>query len=308
MSAYVSHSVGLYKSAIIGGTELTFNALSADDDDFEIVSLQKQRLDWAILETVIGYRTIYHIRIQQITTSQRNFLYSFIQNEDQRVRINGVLHSVYLRDSELMLDLLDGYVGNVVLTMEFEDKLITTPSTLISSTTHIYKDGSIGYRGVTTGVGTIVSLTYNYGSAEIRRTFQVNSVHSYKAEILDKRWEYIDKNRGVKRLGYRLLFDIDFGSFGLGQTEASLQDDRDWLKEFVLAPYKYVDVFGQYIGEVVNNFDSVNYDLLGGSIYNKTTKLSFKQKELQTNLPTLSSSAFILDSPTFGTLDNNVLG
>lgn len=303
MSAYVSNSVILSYGST--PTTQTLTALFADDESFEIVSLPKKRLDWTLLENIIGYRNIYTIRVQQITSAQRNFLYNFIQSSLQQVTINGTQHTVKLRDSELMLSLLDGYIGNVGLTMEFEDDVITVPSSSYSATPFTY---SAGYSSTASGSGTIVTLTMNYGSGDIKRVFRVDTVYAYRADILDKRWEYIDRNRGVKRLGYRLNFDIDFGGFGLGQTQAQLQDDRTWLKEFVLAPTKRIEVFDQYVGDVVNDFDEVRYGYLGGLIYHKTVRLNFKQQRLQTNLPVSPSGVFILDSTTQGTLDNNILG
>lgn len=303
MSAYVSNSVILgYGSS---PTYLTLDALFADDESFEIVSLPKKRLDWTLLENIIGYRRIYTIRVQQITASNRNYLYYFIQSETQTVTINGSSHNVKLRDSELMLDLLDGYIGNVGLTMEFEDETITVPTQTFTAG---ITTSSAGYSSTASGSGTIVTLVMNYGSGDTKRIFRVNTVTALKADILDRRWEYIDKNRGVKKLGYRLNFFIDFGGFGLGQTQAQLQDDRDWIKEFVLAPSKRIEVFDQYLGDVVNDFDEVRYGYIGGSIYHKTVQLNFKQQGLQTNLPVNPSGAFILDSSTLGTLDNNILG
>lgn len=303
MSVFVSNSVTLgYGST---PTTQTFTALFADDESFEIVSLPKMRLDWNLLENIIGYRKLYLVRIQQITAIQRNYLYNFIQSSTQTVTINGVEHSVKLRGQELMLDLIGGYIGNVGLTMEFEDDTITVPSqTFTAGITTL----SAGYASTATGSGTVVTLVCNYGSGDTKRVFRVNTVHAFKADILDKRWEYIDKNRGVKRLGYRLNFFIDFGNFGLGQTQSQLQDDRNWLREFVLAPTKRVEVFDQYVGDVVNDFDEVRYSYLNNSIYGKTVQLGFKQQGLQTNLPVSPSGIFILDSETQGTLDHNILG
>lgn len=299
MSVFVSNSVVLR----YGGSSATFTALSADDESYEIVSLPKKRLDWTLLENILGYRNIYTLRVQQITSTQRNFLYNFIQSADQYVTINGVEHSVFMRDEQLVLDLLDGYIGNVVLTMEFEDKTLTANST--PSRTQGITTSSAGYSSTMNATGTGVLLIYNYGSGDTKRLFRVNSVSAYKADVLDKRWEYIDRNKGIKRLGYRLNFDVDFGNFGYGQTQAQLQDDRDWLKEFVLAPTKRIEVYNQYVGNVVNDFDSVTYSYIGGSIYGKTTRLNFKQRELQTNLPVAPSSQFTLNNDV---LDAKVLG
>lgn len=305
MSVFVSNSVTL----TYGQTSQVFTALIADDESYEIIRLLKERIDKTLLETIVGYRNIYNIRIQSVTASQRLFLYQFIQSDSQKVTINGVEHDVNLRDGQLMLDLLGGYIGNVVLTMELEDKVLTVPSEPARS--QGVTTASAGYGNTSSGSGTIVTLFYNYGkdSRDVTgRTFRVNRVDSYKADIIDKRWNYVDFNNGYKRLGYRLNFFIDFGGFGLGQTQAQLQDDRDWLKEFVLAPYKYIEVYGQYIGGVVNDFDDVRYSYIGGSIYGKTTALNFKQKSLMTNNPVSPESQFILDSPTQGILDQNVLG
>jgi hypothetical protein len=310
---YVSNIVTLTYGAI---TE-QFTALYANDEDYEIISLPNKRLDWTLLENITGHRNIYTVKIQQITSAQRNFLYKYIQSDDQNVTINGVSHSVYLRDGSLLLNLLDGYIDNVVLDMEFEDKTLTRQT--VPARAQGYVTLSAGYNSISDNtVGTRVQLNYNYGQGVTSRNFAVNGINFYRADILDKRWEYVDKNRGIRRLGYRLNYDIDFGGFGLGQTQSQLQDDRDFIKEFVLAPYKYISGKGVYLGEIVNSFQEVRYSLIGNSIYDKTTKLSFKSKSLITNVPTVtlekdnpdptSSTQFILDDNTFGRLDHNVLG
>lgn len=302
MSVFVSNSVVLRYAS----TSMTFDALFADDENYEIISLPKKRIDWMLLENIIGYRTIFNVRLHMVSQAQRAFLYNFIQSSDQYVTINGVETSVFLRDDTLALDMVDGYIGNISLELEFEAKSITriTSATQAVGTT----SASAGYKSTASGVGTVVTLAMNYGDGDVKRVFRVNSVLSYKADILDKRWTYIDKNNGVRRLGYRLNFEIDFGVFGFGQTQVQLQEDRDWIKEFVLAPSKRIEVFDQYLGDVINDFDNVQYDLIGGIIYNKSLKLSFKQQGLQTNLPVAPSSVFILDSETQGTLDHNILG
>jgi len=299
MSVFVSHSVVL----TYGSTSETFNALFADDEDYEIIRLLKDRIDRTILETIIGYRNIYRIRIQGITSAQRLFLYQFVQSSSQSVTINGSSHNVNLRDTQLHLSYLSGYVGNVELTMEFEDATltrVTTPSRYQGTTT-----SSVGYTSTATGVGTVVTLFYDYGSGNTGRTFRVNSVIGIGADIVDKRWEYIDHNNGYKRLGYRLNFEIDFGGFGLGQTQAQLLDDRTWLKEFVLAPSKRVEVYGQYFADVANDFDEVRYGHIGNNIYNKTIQLGFKSKMISGLAPLDPADQLIFD---FVLTDENILG
>ena len=303
MSEFVSNSVVL----TYGVTASTFTALFAEDENFEIVSIPKQRLDWVILENIVGHRNIYNVRIQSITTTQRDFLYNYIQSDDQYVTINGTLRTVYLRDKELMLDLLDGYIENVVLNMEFEDRTITRPAINVSRTQGI-TTSSAGYASTASGKGTVVTMIYNYGSGDTKRIFRVDMVKSYKADILDHRWNYVDRNNGYKRLGYRLNFTIDFGGWGLGQTQTQLFDDRTWLKEFITAPTKRIEVFDQYIGDVVNDFSEVRFTYIGNNIYNKTLQLNWKAQALATNLPVSPSGQFILDSETLGTLDSNILG
>jgi len=299
MSVFVSNSVTL----TYGSTSQAFTALFADDDNFEIDSLMKERLDKTLLETIKGYRDLYSVRIQNITSAQRLFLYQFIQSEDQSITIFGNTLDVNLRDRELNLDLLDGYIDNIVLTMQFEDRLITVPTT--PSRSQGVTTGSAGYSSIASGSGTVVTLFYDYGSGNTGRTFRVNRVTSYKAEILQKTWKYLDSNNGYKKLGYRLLFDIDFGGFGLGQTQAQLQDDRDWLKEFVLAPTKRIEVYSQYFADVVNDFNEVQYGYIGNSIYGKTVQLGFKAKDLATNAPFAPTDQAIFD---FVLTDQTILG
>jgi len=297
MSEFVSNSVVL----TYGATSSTFTALSAEDENYEIVSIPQQLIDWSLVENIVGHRNIYTVRIQSITSAQRLFLYAFIQSSDQYVTINGNLYTVYLRDPALMLDLLDGYIGNVVLTMEFEDRTITRPST--PSRTQGITTSSVGYSSTASGSGTIVTMIYNYGSGDTKRIFRVDTVQCFKADILDKRWQYVDRNNGYKRLGYRLNFDIDFGGWGLGQSQTQLLDDRAWLKEFVLAPTKRIEVFDQYLGDVVNDFGDVRWGYKHNIIYNKTIRLNFKAQSLATNMPLSPSGQFILDSSTQGILD-----
>lgn len=302
MSAYSTNSVTL----AYGATSQTFAALFADDENYELIRLVKQRIDWTILETILGFRNLYNVRIQSITSAQRDFLYQFIQSSAQSVTINGSSHDVFLRDERMILDLLGGYIGNLVLNLEFEDQTLTVPST--PSRSQGVTTGSAGYSNTTPGSGSIVTLYYDYGSGRTGRTFRVNRVDSFSADILDKRWMYVDYNNGYKRLGYRSIVNIDFGGFGLGQTQSQLADDRAWIKEFILAPSKSIEVFGQYQCEVVNDFDGVKYGYIGGNIYNKTVSLRFKARNLSTNNPLASATQFILDSPTSGILDSNVLG
>jgi hypothetical protein len=304
MAIFIDNTVWLGYVNGVESEALSFSALYANDEDFEIISIPKVLINWTIKENIIGYRNIYKIRIQNITYAQRTFLYKFIQAAIQSITMNDESHFVKCRDKELNLDLLDNYIGNLVLEMELEDASITnvpTPTFPQGMTSNSY-----GYSSPSE-LGTTVLLSYNYGSGDTKRFFRVNKITTYKAEILDKRWKYVDYNNGYKRLGFRLMFDIDFGGFGLGQTQIGLQDDRNWLKEFVLAPTKRIEGYGQYIAEVVNDFNTVSYDLIGGIIYGKTTRLQFKAKELATTIP-LETSFFQLDSGTLGILDQNVLG
>lgn len=301
MSSYVSHSVTLQCSL---ANPQTFTALLAEDDDISLVKITKQRIDWTIIETIVGYRYVYSIRLNKITEAQRQFLYLFIQSEEQYVTINGVVHQVNLIDRELNLDLLNGYIGNVVLSMKFEDVSLSAPAANIGRTPGVVT-ASAGYSNTASGTGTVITLYYYYGANMYGRVFRVNSVNCYGAEILDRRWKYLDFNNGYKRLGYRLLFDIDFGNFGIGQTQSQLQDDRDWIKEFVTAPRKRIEVFNGYIADVVCDFDEVKYHYIGNSVYGKTTQLRFKQKNLATNIPTAPGDQPILD---FVLTDQNILG
>jgi hypothetical protein len=285
-----------------------FTALLTEDENFEIVSTPKKRLDWTLIENIWGYRKIYAIRVQQITEADRDFLFGFIQSVTQYITINGVSTiEVYLRDKELLLDLLNGYSGNLVLNMEFEDRALTViaePARTSGVTT-----SSVGYKSATEGV--TVTLGYNYGKDGkdiTKRVFRVKSVSSNKADIEDIRWEYIDKNNGYKRLGFRLNFEIDFGTFGISQSQTELFDDRTWIKEFILAPSKRIEVFGQYIADVVNDFDVVEWSYNGGNIFSRTIKLNFKQRFLGTGQPLKPEEQFILDSPTSGILNSNTLG
>jgi hypothetical protein len=296
MSVFVSNSVTLIIPTPY--EQQVFNALFAEDDNFDIISLPKQRIDWALLENIVGYRNVYNVKFHLITTAQKNFLYRFIQSESQQIIINGTTHTVKLRDSELALELLDGFIGNIGLELEFEDDTLT-----------VYEYGLQSWEGFATNsagyfasgsTGTVVTLKYNYGDLDTQRKFRVNSVYSCKSDILDKRWEYLDKNNGVHRLGYRRTVEIDFGCFGLGHTPTSSQEDRDWIKSFILAPNKQIDVTGEYVTGVVNDFNEVRYSYVGNNIYNKTLQLSFKQKQLQTNLPVESADRFTIGSIPLG--------
>jgi hypothetical protein len=301
MSVFVSNSVVLtYDTSI----SQTFNALFAGDDNFDIISLPKQRIDWMLIENIIGYRNVYNVRFNLVTTAQKNFLYNFIQSGSQQVTINGSIHNVKLRDSELALELIDGYIGNIGLELEFEDDEITEPHS-VYRLWEGYTSSSAGYDGSNNLTGTIAILSYAYSATELshktKRRFRINSVYSCRSDILDKRWEYLDKNNGVRKLGYRRNVEIDFGCFGLGHTPNTIQDDMDFIKDFILAPSKQIEVLGEYVTDVVNDFSEVRYSYLNNNIYGKTLRLNFKQKQLQTNLPLESAGRFIFGSTPLGT-------
>ena len=275
----------------------------ADDESFEIISKKKQTLaQWTTLENILGYRTIIDVRTAELTTVERQFLYQFAISDYQYCYINSTFYTVYLMSPSIVARLISGYFSAVSVDLEMVSKTLT----IFTTPTFSGNTDSVGYKANNPN-GTNITLGMNYGSGTINRNFTVAIAQPYDVEIQRRDWTYLDDNLGRVTLGFKGSVFIDFGTFGYGQTEAQLDDDRQFLKEFILAPSKTITVKNNYIINVVNDFSDVRYSYLSNFIYAKTIQLSFKGKSIQT-LQATDGSTFVLDDNTLGLLDSNVLG
>jgi len=279
------------------------SVLFADDESFEIIAKPKQRLaQWSAIENIAGYRKIISIKTEALSDSQRKFLYRLSISETQYCVVNSVFYSVYLSNDNLSAELIHGYFSAISFSIEFKTKTYTRAlSTSFSGDTNSYGY----YAGSPTG--TRVNLSFSYGGSNVSRNFVVNLVNVYGLDIQKKSWEYIDWSEGRKTFGIKSTVIIDFGTFGFSQTESQMQDDRDFIKDFVLAPSKRITAYGLYVVDVVNDFTDVKYSYLEDFIYGKTIVLSFKGKSIQTNLVE-DNSSFVLDDNSLGILNENILG
>jgi hypothetical protein len=144
----------------------------------------------------------------------------------------------------------------------------------------------------------------NWGAGNISRNFTVNLADCYSVSVDRKEFDFLDEEMGRVNNGMRTMFNIDFGTFGYNDTAETLEDDLDWVKTFVLAPSKTIEVYNIYKAEVVNAFDTLTVGYVGGFVMAKTLSLQFIGRSLQENqIP--ESNTFTLDSDTLGILDSN---
>lgn len=351
MSAFKSNTIGLK----YGSESYTyFDLLSFEDDDVELVKLNKKLLNRNNIEKFIGYRKRYRIRFNKLTSSQIDFLYSFIRGTSQQINFNsdggsasinpitnilttsypslyqsgdvisisGVSGSatignylssttisitqntpaiadpetgdininrtrgVKVIDDELAVDLLGGFIEAPSFILEFEDDLLTSVPTTKPAYRNTGNTNSANYNE-TNKKGVSVLLTYNYGAGEVGRNFKMSLAESYSIRIEREDFEYVDRNRDRKNLGFYQLFNLEFSAFGT-QSQITKQDDIEWIKEYCLAPTKEIYIYGLYDSDnVVCDFDEITYEQVESNTYSKSLGLRFISKNLQTTNPTL---------------------
>lgn len=281
----------------------SLNVLHSDDENIQIVSVQKTRLDKVILENIKGYRTVLNIRTEAVTDTERLFLYQFAKSDAQAAEVFGILYSdVLLMDSEVVTDLIEGYILATPVSMTLVDRQVTSAASG-------YSPGSTSSAGylASAPLGCRVKLTMNWGAGDVSRLFTVNIANIYPVRLERKDWTHIDEAMGRVNFGMRPMVNLDFGNFGYGGTTSDIEADLAWIKNFCLAPSKRIEVFQVFVADVVNNFDSVNVGYLDGFIFAKSLQLSFIGRSL-VDLQTNATGTFTLDDNTYGTLDNNNLG
>jgi hypothetical protein len=292
MSAYVSNSVILEYG---GTTSSTFSATWAEDDSMELISLNKRNIMWSTLETILGLRYIYTVRLIALTGTQRNFLYNFALNDTQKITINGTQHTVKLRNEEIIDELLSSCILFPSASLEFEgDTLITAHAVHDTGTTY-----SSAYRSTST-TGSLAILTFNDGYGDIKRYFTFLSVNAYRMRRGIQIFDYADRNTYRTTLGRKMVFEIDTGSLA-SQTAAQQQVDRSWINDFCFSNSKHILIPGVYATSVVNNFDGVRW-ANDQTIYGKSTSLQFIERDLGYSAPVPGD--FVLDTST---LDTGVL-
>lgn len=252
----------------------------AEDDSFVIECLKKQRLYLLTdMEKFIGWKRKIAVKFKPLSSADLSFLNAFCVDSANlmTVTINGNLYNVQLENKSLSLRLIRNYIGAQTISWTFTETNLnrTLTRTYSLGTTVSYDDIDPSAFG-SHQVGTSVQLKYNYGDGNVIRQFHVSLINSLDAELQRKNYTYIDYDNNVVNLGKKSIINIDFGTFSR-ETEAQKQDDRDWIKEFILAPTK--SIIQPTISEifVANGFTEVNYTLVNGIIYGKSLSISFKQ-------------------------------
>lgn len=350
MSIFKSNAITLgYGST---PTNRSFTVLSFEDDDIELIKLNKTLLTRSQIEKFIGYRKKYRIRFNKLSTTDLDYLYSFTRSDIQKITFtcdggSGTFNSITLPnnitsvtapsifenldtitalgitgsaisdggsdststvalssdtfgsnftntaltisrtktvrviDEDMAIELFGGFVEAPSLILEFEDASLTSVSTTRPPHRAVSNTNSANYietskKGVTT------NLIYNYGDGEVARNFSLNLADSYSLKNQREDFEYIDRNRDRKNLGFYQLFNLEFGAFGT-QAQITKQDDIEWLKEYCLAPTKKISIYGLLDSDsVICDFDEVTYEQVGSVTYGKSTGLRFLTKDMQT--------------------------
>jgi len=147
-------------------------------------------------------------------------------------------------------------------------------------------------------------MTMNWGSGDIIRNFTVNLANIYSVKIEKKDFTHLDESLGRTTFGFRPMCQIDFGTFGYSPTPESIEEDLAWIKNFVLAPSKRIEVYEVFQAEVANDFNEIRVGYSEGFIFAKTLSLSFVGKSLQQN-QSRAQGVFTLDDDTLGILDGD---
>ncbi len=294
-----------------GAVSRDFTVARVEDDSFKITRLLKKGLFlWTEFEKFIGWRRIITVRFRVLSAADLSYLLAFCIDADNLMQIivNGITYNVQLVYPQLSLSLLDNYIHGRVIEWKFTEALLnrTIGRTYAVGSSVSGNDKNLlnPFASVARN-GTCVQLTYNYGDGDVTRQFYVNLVNSLNTEIQRKNFEYIDYDSNVVNLGQKVLTIINFSPGGAA-TEAEKQDDRDWIREFCLAPTKIITPSGGFTSQVVNDFEEVNYTMEGGLIYGKSTQLAFRQCANTNVVPVIyGTDELILDE---GTLDEQKLG
>lgn len=278
-----------------------FDTYHSDNENMMIVGKPKTTISKSIIENIIGKRTILDIDLQPLTEAERLFMYQFVKSDQQRAEVFGIIYSdVVLMEQDALLELIEGLFFATGLKFSLVDRSVTARSvgSYTAGTTN-----SSGYKS-SSADGTRVKLTMNWGAGDISRNFTVNLADCYSVSVDRLEFEFLDEQYGRVNNGFRTMFNIDFGTFGYNDTAETLQADLDWIKTFVLAPSKTIEVYNIYKAEVVNAFDTLTVGYIGGFVMAKTLALQFIGRSLQQNqIP--ESNTFTLDSDTLGILDSN---
>lgn len=83
MSAFISNSITLSYGST--PTTQSFTVLSFEDDDVELVKLNKKLLTRNNIEQFIGYRKKYRIRFNKLSTTDLSYLYNYSINQTQKI-------------------------------------------------------------------------------------------------------------------------------------------------------------------------------------------------------------------------------
>lgn len=277
------------------------NVYHSDNENIIIAGKKKTRIDKTILENIIGYKPVLNIVTEPLSLAEKKFMYQFAQSDVQRAEVFSNLYSdVILQDSELTMDLIENYILAVGVTIELHGRNYTTSN---STDYDLGSTDSSGYK-VTAPLGTRLKLTMNWGGGDISRNFCCNLANIYSIAIERQEWEHLDESAGRTTMGFRPMVQIDFGTFGYSATAQDICDDIAWLKNFVLAPSKYIDVYEVFQANITNDFDEIRVDYVDGFVFAKTLSLSFVGKSLQQNQVD-GTGVFTLDDDTLGILDSD---
>jgi len=276
-----------------------FTVYHSDNENIKIVRKPKKRLDKVILENIIGYQTVLNIDFEPWTESERLFMYQFAKNDMQRAEIFSTLYTdVLLENPELITEMIEGIYFATNVSIQLVERSVTLASV------GAYTPGTTSSNGYYSSSpdGTRIKLTMNWGAGDISRNFTVNLADPYSAQLERKDFQFLDDSLGRSNFGFRQMFRIDFGTFGFSDTPTTINADLAWIKTFILAPSKSIDVSNVYQAQVVNDFEELNVGYLAGFVFAKTLELNFISRSLQEN-PTPSTGIFTLDDNTYGLLD-----
>lgn len=271
-----------YVTLQYGSNTLTILVRYVEDDSFRIVQLNKIGVKkWEALQTIIGWKKVISIGFPPVTDEQRQFLSGFCMDPDDscKIKIEGIQFDIRLVDPKLNLSFLDGQADALSVNWVLVEKALRRDlsRTYDLGTTTSATALKLGYN---------VILSYDYGDGAVSRQFFSESCNSFEIEIQRKEWEYADYDEAVANLGRKIVTEIVIGVNGLG-TASQQQDDRDWMREFILAPSKMITPVAGIESAVTNDFDEVSYEMEDGFVGAKALALKFKEVETSTSIPTI---------------------
>lgn len=278
----MSKQTSEYVKLKYGSSELWINAVSVDDDSFVLVRDSKQAVYlWQAVEKIRGWRRKVKVSFVGFSEVERVFMGNFLMclDDSRSITVEGTEYFVRFRNPRLAVSLWADLMDVNSAVWELIEKSVnrTLERTYDVGTTDSATAAVLGHNLV---------MTYDYGDGEVSRRFRCDSFNSLDLELQRREWSYADGEPGERSLGLKTLTDVDLGCNALGSPDDK-QDDRDWVREFLLAPTKTVSPVGGVESTVVLLSDEVDYDLEDGSGDTKSLKMQFKSVETSQSVPTI---------------------